>query len=194
MKKVLNSLSVIALVFFTSISIAATPKLELTPNHNKSLTFTLDGSNKELNISLSDIDGHVIFSENLTNEEKYVRRFDLSKLKTGNFFLKVENKLKETTYNIEVTDTTVIVIGEKNSIKPVFRKKADMVYLNLLNLEKKTVKIKIVDSFDRVVFEETVKHELLIEKAFNFKDAYSDSYTVMVTTNNKTYYEGVQVK
>lgn len=77
---------------------------------------------------------------------------------------------------------------------PVFTKKGNKLFLNLLNLDQKNVTIKIVDSEGRVVFIETLKGDLVIEKAFNFENAYENEYTVMVVDNKETFKETVEVK
>jgi hypothetical protein len=45
-----------------------------------------------------------------------------------------------------------------------------------------------------LVFKETVKGELVIEKVFNFDRAFEDSYTVVVVDNNQTFKEVIEVK
>ena len=77
---------------------------------------------------------------------------------------------------------------------PVFKKKGNTLFLNLLNLDQKNVTIKVVDSEGRVVFIETLKGVLVIEKAFNFENAYENEYTVMVVDNKETFKETVEVK
>ncbi len=79
-------------------------------------------------------------------------------------------------------------------LDPVFTKKGDKLFMNLLNLDQEKVTIKIVDSEGRVVYIETVKGELVIEKAFNFENAFENEYTVLVVDNNETFKEVVEVK
>jgi hypothetical protein len=77
---------------------------------------------------------------------------------------------------------------------PVFKKKGNKLFLNLLNLDQEKVTIKIVDNEGRVVYIETLNGDLVIEKAFNFENAFENEYTVMVVDNNKTFKETVEVK
>lgn len=87
---------------------------------------------------------------------------------------------------------------EKNIIDveldPTFKKKGGVLYMNLLNLDQEKVTIKIYDSSGRVVYKETFENSLVIEKAFNFKKAYEDDYTVVVIDNNEKFIEVVAVK
>ena len=85
-------------------------------------------------------------------------------------------------------------LTKKEITRPVFKKKGDKLYMNLLNLGLEKVNIKVVDSENRVVFSEVVKGELLIQKAFNFEKAFEDSYTVVVKDSEGTYREKLEVK
>ncbi|WP_350287640.1 hypothetical protein [uncultured Croceitalea sp.] len=87
---------------------------------------------------------------------------------------------------------------EKNLINveldPVFKKKGQKLFINLLNLDQDKVTIKVYDSEGRVVFKEVIEGELVVEKAFNFEKAFEDDYTVVVVDNDKTFEEKVAVK
>lgn len=86
----------------------------------------------------------------------------------------------------------------KNIIKfdldPTFKKKGNKLYMNLLNLDQEKVTIKVYDSEGRVVYKETFENKLVIEKAFNFEQAYEDDYKVVVIDNNEKFIETVEVK
>ncbi len=77
---------------------------------------------------------------------------------------------------------------------PVFKRKGNKLFLNLLNLDQEKVTIKVVDNEGRLVFIETLNGELVIEKAFNFENAFENEYTVMVVDNKETFKETVEVK
>ncbi|SHH02325.1 hypothetical protein [Flagellimonas flava] len=87
---------------------------------------------------------------------------------------------------------------EKNLISveldPVFVKKGDKLFLNLLNLSQDKVVVKVYDSQNRVVYSEAIKGEMVVEKAFNFEKAFEDEYTVVVVDESGTYRETIAVK
>lgn len=87
---------------------------------------------------------------------------------------------------------------EKNLISieldPVFIKKGDKLLVNLLNPSQEKVTLKVYDSQNRVVFSESIKGELVVEKAFNFEKAFEDEYTLVVVDESGTYRETIEVK
>ena len=83
----------------------------------------------------------------------------------------------------------VKIIESDEDVKPFFRKTDKMILMNYLNLNKNVLSIKIYDTEGRTVFSQYVSDEMIVEKAFNFTDAYSGSYTLLVKSAGKTYTE-----
>ena len=185
---------VIALMFVAVIGLAATPNLNVTPDQPKSLNFSIETYEQETAIRLFDEQGNLIFSEYVTDQKSYSKRFDLSKLEKGFFLLKVENSLKEIVYTIEMNKLEVSIKDMNEILKPTIITEDNKVKINFLNLAKENVVIKILDSNDRTVFEEVIEKTMVIEKAFNFEKAYKNNYMVMVKVNANSYYQPIAVK
>ncbi|WP_010516993.1 hypothetical protein [Croceivirga radicis] len=98
----------------------------------------------------------------------------------------------EKTFGKKVNEVEKNLIAVK--LDPTFKRKGDKLLVNLLNLEQRDVMIKIYDNQGRVVYKELLEGKLVIEKAFNFENAFENDYTVVVTENDKTFKETVAVK
>ena len=182
----------IALMFATATSMANDEKLSLeSKKESKSLVFEMDAQN-ETAIKLYDAENHIIYSENVS-AISYSKKFNLKNVADGRYFFTTEDALRKVTYTILVRNTDVEIINRKENAKPVFKTEGRIVYLNLLNLSKKDVKIEIYDSSDRLVFSEKRENEMIIEKALNFNQAYNDQYTVVVKDSQNTYYENIVI-
>ncbi len=194
MKKVVRSIAVVALMFVAAAGLAKEPKLSVNPSEEKSLNFEMDTTSEETFVRVVDMNGVIIYKEKVGTASSYSKKFNLKHLPEGSYYLEVEDTLKETTFEFTVDDSTIRIDNRKENAKPVFRKKEGRVFLNLLNLEKEVVKIKVLDGENRIVFQETIADEMLIEKVFNFKDAFEDNYVVVVQNKKDTYYEDITVK
>ncbi|MDO6518831.1 hypothetical protein [Zobellia uliginosa] len=193
MKKVVRTAAMIALLFSTTVGLASEPKLSVVPNENvKSFVYELDTQSGSTTIKFIDAEQNVIFFEKV-EKGAYAKKFDLSNLEDGLYFFKSEDDLKTISYTISIEGSDVKVIDRKENSKPVFRVKEGMVYLNLLNLDKKSVNIQVYDSSNRLVFSEKREGEMTIEKAFDFTKAYSGDYTVVVRDSKETYYKEISV-
>ncbi len=98
--------------------------------------------------------------------------------------------------SIQVNEVKPLVLNLNTSeiIKPTFRTKGKMVYMNHLSLDGKRVQVKVQDELGNVIYETTFNESIIVEKAFNFKKANAGLYTVILKEGNKTYYENVLVK
>jgi hypothetical protein len=183
-----------AFLFITAFGMANKIDLRIDSEENsKTLVFKYENLSTDARLKFIDEQGNVIFSESLADKAEYLKRFNLNSLEIGTYSLEVEDAIKETEYTILVEDTGISIENKLEKNKPVFRKKDGLVYLNLLNLSKEEVEIKVYDNDDRVLFNQVFKNEGLIEKAFNFKSAYSGRYNIMVKNLNDKYFEEILV-
>lgn len=80
-------------------------------------------------------------------------------------------------------------VNLKLDFDPVFKKKGGKLFINMLNTNQDRVTIKVVDGQGRVLFMEKLDGDLIIEKAFNFENAFENDYTVVVKNNGKVFTE-----
>lgn len=193
MKKIIRTIAAVAMLIATTTSLANELKLA-TDGTPKSLVFEWDAQFADTAIKIEDQNGNIVFSDDIVDVDKYVKRFDLTQLPQGGYFLKVENAMREVAYSLNVTKNDVSIVGEKENVKPVYRKEDGKVYLSLLNLDKSDVKVSVVDELSRVLFNESFEEESIVEKTFNFKDALEGNYTLVIEDGTSTYYEAVSVK
>lgn len=193
MKKVVRTIAAVALLFATTTVMANELKLA-TDGTSKSLVLEWDAQLSDTSIKIEDKNGNVMYTDNIVEGDKYLKKFDLAHLPQGDYFLKVENSMKEVVYSISVNKNDVSLIEEKENLKPFYKKKEGMVYLSLLNLDKEEVKVTVLDSANRVLFKEAFENKDVIEKVFNFKNALEDRYTVVIKDGKHTFYEAIVVK
>ncbi len=193
MKNTLKLTAVIALMLATTVSMAKEPKVSAN-GANKSILFEMEASAEPMWVRLVDAQDHIIYKDKADQYVGFVKRFDLNKLDTGIYYIEVESDIKQIVYTLSLKETGVEIANRKEKSKPIFRKKGDMVFLNLLNLDLESVEISVIDSEGRELFSENLKGEQIVQKAFNFKNAFSDSYTVVVRNTEGTYYEDIVVK
>ncbi len=195
MKSFIKATAVAAFVFSTALGHAKEPSLILSGgSDSKSLQLSMESPAGETAIRFHDQYGNTIYSEKTGNVAHYGKKFNLSELAGGLYYLEVEDSFKEIVYTLEVTRNFAKILEKEEKLKPIFRKKGNKLFLNLLNLEKADVKIKVLDSDNRLLFEELVTGNQIVEKAINFEKAYDDQYLVVVSKGDDIYYEYLQVK
>ena len=104
--------------------------------------------------------------------------------------------------NTEATDfgkkTVAKYEVEKNLVKvnldPVFVKKGQKIMMNLLNVSQGKVLLKVYDSEERLVFDEAIDGDIVVEKSFNFEKAFKDEYPIVVVDKFGTYKKKMVVR
>ena len=193
MKKVMKFTATLAFMCIAAIGMANEPELYLVPNDGiKSLIFKIEDPSEKTTVSLRD-EQEVFFFEALNERIEYLKKFNLSKLNNGVYTISVEDELKVIRYKVTVSNDSISIGKKVKSPKPVFRIKGDVVYLNLLNLDSKKVIIRVYDGASRLVFSENLTNEIIIEKAFNFENAYEDNYSVIVEDNSAVYSQSISI-
>jgi len=194
MKTIMKFTAIVAFMLITAVSMAKEPKLSIvSENDIKSLVFELDSQSKETMIQFKDANNRVIYSESIS-DKNYIKRFNLEKLEDGVYYILAEDVMKSIVYKFSLKGNAVKIVERKENAKPVFRTLEDRVFLNLLNLDKDKVEIKVYDSMNRIIFKQDIKEQMLVEKAFNFEKAEADEYTIVVKDNNEVYYKNIVVK
>jgi hypothetical protein len=193
MKNYLKLVTVSTLLFFSFLVNAREPKL-VTDVASKSMVFELEAPSKGTSIRLIDSDGNAIYTEKVLISETFAKKFDLNKLAEGNYYLKVDDAVKEITYTLLLSADDVAVIDRNENHKPVFVREGGKLRMNLLNLEGNAVSLNVLDGENRTLFSQNVEGKTVVEKAFNFENALKDSYTIMVKNGKDTFYETVVVE
>ncbi|QWX84450.1 hypothetical protein H0I23_02030 [Cellulophaga sp. HaHaR_3_176] len=195
MKTVLKITVMAALMFNTLIASAnSEPKIYVAgENAEKSLIFELDVTSENTKIQLIDSENNIIYSDNALSSTGVRKKFDLSKLTSGVYTFKVDNSVKAITYQILLASNEMTILNKDEKVKAVFRKKNGLVYVNLLNVDKSDVVIKVYDSSSRLLFTEVVSDSLIVEKAINFTGAHKGQYTISVKDGSEKYSENISI-
>tara|TARA_R110002111_G_scaffold100394_3_gene155489 strand:+ start:387 stop:974 length:588 start_codon:yes stop_codon:yes gene_type:complete len=194
MKAVLKLTAMAALLLSSTLAMANDPGMYLTTvKEAKRLVLKLNKQTESTTLTLTDTGKHQIFMENIKEDEDYTKKFDLSKLEEGLYYLRMESLIRTVEFTISVEDSEVNIIARDEVTKPFFRKNGDVLYLNFFNQKLNPVVINVVDSANRVVFTQKFEKELVVGKVFNFSTAVKDDYTVSVSEGTNVYYETISV-
>jgi hypothetical protein len=71
--------------------------------------------------------------------------------------------------------------------------RGEKVYVNLLNLDGSPVTVKVYDGQRRLLYIKRFEETPVVEKAFNFEEAYQGTYRVFVYDGEETYSASVEV-
>lgn len=189
MKNIVKIITVVTLMFINAAGIAREPKLNLLSKGNaKSVILTMEASTNGVELRLMDSDQQSIYVERMS-EGLFSKKLNFKDLANGTYYLSADDNLKKYMYTIVLENNDIKIVESDEDVKPFFRKTDKMMFMNYLNLDKDVLSIKIYDGEGRTVFSQNVSDEMIVEKAFNFTDAYPGSYTLFVKSAGKMYTE-----
>jgi len=171
------------------------PKIDLkTGNDSKSLVLELDATSGESEVQLSDANDNIVHYENVS-KNTYIKKFNLKNLENGTYYLTVENPIKKAVYTVTLKNREIKIADKRESSQiPVLRKSGDRIYLNLLNTDLNTVRVKVVNGNNEPLESQIFKGDLTVGEVFNFENAIRDNYLVVVQDGKNTYRQSISIE
>lgn len=160
----------------------------------KSMVFELDTPSEQAALKFSDLQGHVLFAEDITKRAGYIKRFNLKELPEGTYSLTTDNVIRTIVYTIAVEEGNASLINKKIMLKPVYSNKENKVYVRIPQTNGKKVYVSIYNEKGEVIREERFKEGSGITKVYNFTDAAKGTYSVRVWNSNGIYMNSIEVK
>lgn len=163
--------------------------LNVKKEQGKMVTFALNMTNK-IDLSIYDANDKLIHSEMVNSKKNIDKTYDLKALPDGIYFLVAESEMKISRYKISVAGATATL--SENAISEVYKPvvfvdKKGLVALRILNINKSPVNIKIFDDEENEVYNSAILTDQTINKIFDIKNIKFETYTFVMTYNNKTF-------
>jgi hypothetical protein len=198
MKKIVKFSLMLAAAALTSVEAHAGNadfSLDLKKEEGKTVSFTLRET-KKVDLSIYDTSNNLIYQENVTSDDNINRTYDLTAFPDGVYYLQAESDLKIAKYKIEVIGKVAKLSADAISevYKPVLINKNGIIKLNILNLNKALVTVKIYNLNDIELYNETLTAELYVGKIFDLSNVQGNKCTFMITYNGTTFVETVDTK
>jgi len=185
---IMKTLAILLLTVFTTISSFASIVEPLaTTVEDKTITVYFDHEKLEkISISILDKFGRVLLSEKIQSKNRKSRSYNLEQLPYGVYTIKIDSDQKIVTKKIKTGRNNTLVINEKINYKPTSMFKDDKWMVNVLALGEQ-VDIKIFDEDYSEVYNEKVKNENVVAKAYDLSNLDYGVYTLSLTVDNKNY-------
>ncbi|MFH4963723.1 hypothetical protein V8G69_01860 [Gaetbulibacter sp. M235] len=197
MKKVINK-SVIMVVMCTALLSNANVGSSFIPKKEKEIAktiVTINDVSEGQSLIIKDLNGFILYKELIKQSGLYSKSFDLTELPNGDYVFQLEKDMEIKTIPFKVASNKVNFIKEKETTiyKPYVFKKNNYIYINKLALNGEPLDIKIYydgnDSNESLIYSETIKDVKTIGKAYKLLKHATGNYRVVLTSNNRTYYE-----
>lgn len=172
--------SVLLLLFLIANVVTANITFEnvyLFSESSKSLNLQLSNNDGASEIFIKDSEGVLLYSE-LVKSSKLSKRFDLSLLPNGIYYIEVVGQTKINVIPFKVSKMNVEVLVESKSIvhKPIIRVNDNLVFISKFSPNKELLKITFYDTYDNLLFEEKLDKEITKGKIFDISQLPKGKY------------------
>ena len=140
------------------------------------------------------------------NEEQYreeldvtssnLRSYDVTQLENGTYTLEIEDAQQLILQPFELT-TKKLILNETDQVviyKPSLVQKGNSLDLTLLQLQKGTTSLMLIDIKGNILHRDTIVHSGSISKSYDLRNLNRGNYQVVITTPFKTFYNTISIR
>lgn len=195
MKNLIKRSLVIVMLFTVIVTAASSTdsSVKFTVVNSKLIDLKLENSDGDILISVKDINGEVLYSENYKGLN-YSKRYDLTTLPKGDYFFEIEGQTKIKLMPFEVSSKNVSFDKEIETIyyKPTVRQEGEMVYVSKITFsEDESLTVSLYDENLNELYRENVRGSMSIGKVLNISKLEAGNYKVVINTGNRVFNEEI---
>lgn len=157
---------------------------------------SLDNVSAQTSVRILDGKGFAWVEEKVAVSGQFKKVFNLESLPSGSYSLIIKSKLKETIQPITITEQELIMDESKRTVyfQANLLKKRGNLKLSLSNPTNSMVRIFVLSPEGRMVYQDEIKDQLVIDKSYNLKQLAAGTYTVMVDNARDTYTQSIHLR
>ena len=202
MKKIIQKSFVLALMLMglTSLAREKGPFLKVNEKGGKEFFLFIDEATAnadEALISLKDVTGEILYSENLTRGNQYRKLFDLNALPKGEYILQIEDGTRIKTWPLNITEEGLNLhnADNKDFYKPqIIEQGNNKVGVSMFNKSKSSGEVSIFDSKRNLMFSESLPSELVVQRMYDLSQLQAGSYDVALKIDGRRFTKTVVIK
>ncbi|MET4141000.1 hypothetical protein [Pedobacter sp. UYP1] len=196
--KNLLKISLIATIVFTSVNTYANnDDLSLKVNSVERKTIRLSiNQTQDMKVTFYGLNNEVLYEKKGHELGGSSKTYDLTDFPDGNYIMKLETGLKWVEYqiNIENNKASLSTPSNKEAFKPVLTNKDGVVTLNLDNVNKAPVEIRIFDEFNNQLYTNIYNDSAKLIKKFNVGKSLSSKLTFVITSKDQAFNSTIDVR
>lgn len=157
---------------------------------------SLENASAQTSVRILDGKGFAWVEEKVAVSGPFKKVFNLESLPSGSYTLIIKSKLKETIQPITITEQELIMDESKGTVyfQANLLKKRGNLNLSLSNPTNSIVRIFVLSPEGRIVYQDEIEDQLVIDKSYNLKQLAAGHYTVMVDNARDTYTQSINLR
>ena len=197
MKSLIKKSLVIVMLFTAMVTAASNEDsgVKFTLVDSKLIDLKLQNSDGDILISVKDIDGHVLYSENYEGLN-FSKKYDLATLPNGDYFFEIEGSTKIKLMPFKVSSKKVTFNNEIETVyyKPTVRQDKNLVYVSKVTFnEEASLAISLYDEKLNELYSEDLSGTLSLGKILDISKLAKGNYKLVLKSGNKVFTEEIKI-
>jgi len=145
-------------------------------------------------ISIANDKGEIIYyKETGADSKDYRKVFDFSKRESGNYNLSVSVDGLTSERPFKIDNRNIAVGKEKSTMEPYFAYKEGILVLSYLNFSEENLSLNFYDNND-LVYTKEIGDKFNVNEGFDLSKLANGEYSVVLSTDSKSYTYNVNVE
>jgi hypothetical protein len=193
MRTIKRKVFVAIFMLVTIVNFANTNDLNTLLNADK-VKVIFNNAKKGNQLTIKDVDGAILHSEEIKKEGTFVKTFNLSELENGNYTLELEKDFKIVVKTIKINNNNVTFIedAEKLIFKPLVRSKNNKLIIKKNAINAEPLKISIYYN-NEIIYSETIKGHKILNRVYILDKELKGDYKVVSYNNGRSYVNNFKI-
>jgi len=195
MKQIIKISLVLVFVLTYTFSFSNDVELFVKNKSDKFSYVTFENVNEGSLLLIKDIDGEILYSEQIKQTGTYTKGFILTNLPNADYYFELDKQDMIKISPFKVDGNSVAFIEEKGYeiAKPEIIVKNSCVYISKESMLKQSIKIEVYNEDYDLAFSEKLKNTQSLNRVYDFSNFKKGAYIILVKSEGRVFENKINI-
>lgn len=156
--------------------------------NTKNVKVVFNEVKKGQQLTIKDIDGVILYTENVDKEGKLIKTFDFSQLLDGSYTLELEKDFQIVVKSIKIEAGKVFLneASEKVILKPVVRNEDNLLMITKIAFDNEPLDVALYYN-NEIIYSDTIEGDTILNRVYKLDEELKGNYKVVIQNNGRSY-------
>lgn len=175
--------SIFSLLQLSAMDAGDRPLLKTISNEKTIVLNQFEYAAQVNSLTILDSRDNIVYTGEV-NHDKNVVKYNLEKLPSGDYSVKVKGENFVKFHELKITKTDLVLEDKETYFKPMIRNVEKKVLIDMLFLDDDHIKVSVIDDQNDLAYSFKASQFGDFHKAFDFSELPKGKYNVIVTTDH----------
>ncbi|APZ45973.1 hypothetical protein BW723_06550 [Polaribacter reichenbachii] len=139
-------------------------------------------------LTILDMNGVVLYTENVAETGKLIKTFDFSQLNDGDYFLELEKDFQIVVKSLKIENNKVVFYEDTKKVilKPVIRTENNLLMITSFAFDEKPLEVVLYYN-NEIIYSETIEGDSVLNRVYKLDKKVKGNYKAVVKNNGRNY-------